>query len=183
LIRQAIVDDGSDRRVEIGSTCGRPIEGDWHHAFECQGPHAIRKAAGNLKSQARAVRHAPHVDPPHGQRIEDHAVIRRAGSRRITGEIGACGQLIAARGEPHRIEDSAHDVGHRGRRRAMQPVRSAGAALVDQDEIVTIADRSQALRERATERGGALPRSASEQHHRISHRGRRGSGHHHHVNP
>ena len=142
----AIVDHGSECGVEVGGAGRRPGEGDRHDALERQRSHAVRKAARDLVAEAGAVRHTPHVDLPHAQRIENDLVVSSARRGRIARQVRALAQLIAARGQPVGIEDAAHQVGDRGRCRAVQAVRLPGAALVDEQEIETVADLPGAVR-------------------------------------
>ena len=55
-----------------------------------------------------------------------------------------------------RIEQPPCDFRRRSGRRAVQPVRGAGAALIDEDEIAFLAQRSEAARE-STETRAAAP--------------------------
>jgi hypothetical protein len=77
-------------------------------------------------------------------------------------------ELLATCAQTFRIEDAAHQLVCRGRRRTGERVRAAGAALIDKHEIVRVRNELHSSGHRRSEVGRALPWASREKQDRVA---------------
>ena len=154
---------------------------DGHDAVEDHAAHVLREAPQVLLRDARAVGGGVEIDAPVAERGAHALEVRDRQGGGVEGDVGAG----AERGQA--ALRTGGDVGETGAReaggvvRAVEPVRAAGAALVEEHDVALAADARKHRCDRGVERGGRSARAAGEHEHGIGRGAAADGGHPRHA--